>query len=460
MSRMLPRVLVAFFAVTLAGANAPAFARAMESTDADVAQQSTPAVVNLSLWKIRPPAKPGDAPRRVKVNGSGFVIDPKGIIVTNKHVIDGAMNVVAIFSDGTRAHAEIIAAAAMVDIAVLKVTVDHPLPALKWANSDNLRVGEAVLAIGNPLGIGMSVSAGIVSALNRDLQDTPFDNYIQTDAAINHGNSGGPLVNTAGEVVGIDTALYNEDPNGGFIGIGFALPANCAEFVVSYLLNPNHSKPGWLGVTLQDITADLADAFGLPRPMGAIISATDDAGPASKAFLRPGDVLEKVDDKPVTDSRAFMRSIVMLAVGKPVGLTVWRDGKPQLVAATVGEWPNYMPQGGVMSASDAKAMAQKPADPGVRLEPITETARQQYSLDRKLNGVVVTAIERDSEAADLGVAVGDVVTSVQGSPVSTPADVQRAVAAAHEQHRPYIAALVQGKSGLRWISLSMGFVGS
>jgi serine protease Do len=460
MSRMMLRVLVTIFAVTVAGANAPAFARPMAVGDADVAQQSTPAVVNLSLWKMRPPAKPGDPPRRVKVNGSGFIIDPNGIIVTNKHVIDGAINVNAIFSDGTRAHAEILAAAAMVDLAVLKVNVDHPLPTLKWGNSDNLRVGDSVLAIGNPLGIGMSVSAGIVSALNRDLQDTPFDNYIQTDAAINHGNSGGPLVNSAGEVVGIDTALYNEDPNGGFIGIGFALPANCAEFVVDHLLDPSHPKPGWLGVTLQDMTADLSDAFGLPRPMGAIISAIDAGGPASQASLRPGDVLEKVDDKPIGDARAFMRSIVMIAVGKPVELTVWRDGKQQLIAATVGEWPNYMPEGGVMSASAAKMMAQKPADPGVQLEPITDAVRQQYSLDPKLNGVVVTAIESDCEAADLGVAVGDVVTSVQGLPVRTPEDVQRAVATAHDHHRPFLAALVQGKSGTRWISLSMGFVGT
>ena len=168
----------------------------------------------------------------MKTHGSGFIIDPGGIIVTNKHVIDGALDIKVLFSDGDRVPARLVAVAAMLDLAVLKVDVDRPLPVLKWGNSEALQVGDAVLAIGNPLGLGMSVSAGIVSALNRDIQDTPFDNYIQTDAAINHGNSGGPLVDLDGEVIGVDTALYNPDEAGGFIGIGLAIPAETAQFVV------------------------------------------------------------------------------------------------------------------------------------------------------------------------------------------------------------------------------------
>ena len=458
MYRVLIWAFVAFIAASWAGA--PAFARAMASGDADIAQQATPAVVNISVWKAKPPVNPGDPPRRVKAYGSGFIIDPSGIIVTNKHVIDGAIHVAVNFSDGNQAIAKLVEAAAMADLAVLKVDVGHPLPSLKWANSDKLRVGDPVLTIGNPWGIGLSVSAGIASALNRDLQDSPFDSYIQTDAAINHGNSGGPLIDGNGDVVGVDTALYNQDPNGGFIGVGFAIPSNTAKFVVTHILDPNHPKPGWLGVSLQDVTPELAEALGLPRPEGSIVSAVDAGGPAARASLRPGDVVLQVDNNPLSDPRAFMRSIVMIAVGKQAQLTIWRDGKQQTITAAVAEWPNFMPGGGVMAGSMAKAMAEKPPDPGVKLAAITDAARKQYGLDPKLTGALVTSVDADSEASDRGVVPGDVVTSVQGENVATPADVKRTVEAAYAARRPYIAVLLQGKGGTRWISLATGHAGT
>jgi serine protease Do len=460
MSRFLLRALVVAFALILAGANTPVLARAMEKSDADVAQQATPAVVNIAAWKMRPPAKPGDAPRRIRIYASGFIIDPTGIIVTNKHVIDGVFDVTVIFSDGDQAPASLLATAAMIDVAILKVDVDHPLPVLKWGNSDPVRVGDSVLAIGNPLGIGMSVSAGIVSALNRDLQDTPFDDYIQTDAAINRGNSGGPLLNRSGEVVGVDTALFNTDATGGFIGIGFAIPSADVKFVVDHLLDPTHPKLGWIGIKLQDVTGALAQALGLPSARGAIVASIDPNGPASEAAIRPGDIFVKLDNDMLGDSRAYMRGILLIGPGKPARLSIWRDGEEQLVTVTVAEWPNIMAHGGMMTGSMAQAMMQQPADPGVQFAPITDAARQEYGLDPKLTGVVVTAVEQDCEAADLGVVPGDVVTMVQAEPVATPADVKRILASAHEQHRPSIAVLVQGKGGPRWLSLSMGHVGA
>ena len=278
--------------------------------------------------------------------GSGFIIDPTGIIVTNKHVIDGAIDVMATFSDGNQAHAKLLAAAMMSDLAVLKVDADRALPVLKWGDSDALRVGDTVLTIGNPQGIGMSVSAGIVSALNRNLGDTPFDRYIQSDAAVNHGSSGGPLVNRNGEVVGVATALYNTDPVGGFIGISFAIPANGARFVVSRLLDPNHPRAGWLGLKLQDITPELAEALKLPGTQGAIIAAVDPGGPADHAALVAGDLLLRINDDTPGDSRAFMRAVVLIPAGQPARLTIWRAGKEQEVVATVGEWPSLMPGGG------------------------------------------------------------------------------------------------------------------
>jgi len=453
------RRFLIYAAVALAMASVPpmrAQARQMQSGDAEVVQQATPAVVSISLWKVRKASTPGAAPSRVKIYGSGFIVDPSGIVVTNKHVVDGAIDTKVVLSDGDQYPAKILAVAAMLDVAVLKIDAGHPLPTLKWGNSDGLKVGDSVLTMGNALAIGLSVSAGIISGLNRDLQDTPFDSYIQTDAAINHGNSGGPMVDQDGKVVGIDTALYNPDQNGGFIGLGFAIPANTAQFVVAQLLDPAHPKPGWLGFTLQDMTPELAMALGQTWHHGSIISAVDAGGPASHASLRPGDVLESIDNMQESDSRAFMRDIVVRPVGSKVTLKIWRDGKEQSITATIEEWPNPMPGGGIMSAKMASMMAQMPPDPGINLAPITDAARKQYGLDPKLSGVLISAVEANGEASDMGIVPGDVITAIQGQPVTTPEQVKQAVMNAHEQHRPYLAVLIQAKNVVRWVSISIG----
>jgi serine protease Do len=445
--------VLAFVAVALPGV--PAFARVLEIGDAAIMQQAGPAVVNIAEWKAGAPAKPGQPPRRVKVYASGFIIDPSGLIVTNKHVVDGALEIHVIFSNGDRVPARLVVAAAMLDLAVVKVDVDHPLPALKWGDSDKLQVGDPVLTIGDPLGLGTSVSAGIVSALNRNLHDGPFDSYIQTDAAINYGNSGGPLLDSNGDVVGIDTALYNPEATGGFIGIGFAIPSNLASFAEQFLLNPNHPKPGWIGVTLQDMTDRLADAMGMQRASGAIVSVVDPSGPARQAGLRPADVLETVDGVQQGDSRAFMRAIVRLPVGAPAHLTGWRNGKELDVTVSVAAWPNYMPAEGVMRAQAAQMMIEKAPDPGIKLAPITQQARKQYKLDPQLSGALVSAVEADCEAHDLGIVPGDVITNVQGQPIATPDDVRHAIETAHGERRHYLAMLVQSKTGTRWVSLSI-----
>lgn len=440
-------------------AGSAALARSMESIDVSVAQKATPAVANIAVWKIKDASQSTEGPHRIRAYGSGFIIDPSGIIVTNKHVIDGAFDITAILSTGERVHAKLAAVAAMIDLAVLKIDVDHKLPFLKWGDSRKLQVGDSVLTIGNPLGLGVSVSAGIVSALNRDIQDTPFDQYIQTDSAINHGNSGGPMVNQEAEVVGVDTALYNPDEKGGFIGIGFAIPSESAEFVVKRLLDPAHPKPGWLGFSLQDLTPELEDALGINMrgpAKGAIISEVEPDGPASKAGLRLGDVLLAINGDQPSDARAYQRAVVQMAVGKPTELTIWRDGKKQTVKPVVEEWPNIMRAGGIMSAGMAQAMIQKMPDPGVRLSPITDDARKQYGLDAKLTGALIASVEADCEARDLGIVPGDVITAVQGVPVATPQDVHNGIQKAHDEHRPYLAVLVQSKTRARWLTLSIG----
>lgn len=439
---------------------APAWSRSIESRDAEIAQHDEPAVVSISTWKVKPPVKPGDTPSRIKIDASGFVIDPSGVIVTNKHVVEGALGFTAIFSDGNHVRARLILAAAMLDLALLKVDVDHPLPALKWGDSDALHVGDPVLTIGNALGLGISVSAGIVSGLNRDLKDSPFDSYIQTDASINHGNSGGPLIDRNGDVVGINTELYNPEEHGGFIGIGFAIPSNTANFVEHFLLNPNHPKPGWLGFTLQDMSQGLSEALDVPLTTGAIISAIDPSGPASAASLQLGDVLEKMDGIPFGDARALMRAIVMTPLGKPVHLTVWRNGRQLNVTATVTAWPGFMPYGGMLPGAMADAMMAKPPDSGMKLADLTDERRKEFDLTPAQTGAVITSVDKDCEAADLGIVAGDVIIAVQDEPVTAPADFDRAVENAHAQQRPYLAVLVKAKQVARWVALSISARGS
>jgi serine protease Do len=452
-------LLALFFAslVMVPAVSGTALARALGAGDVTVAQAATPAVVNIALWKLRPPIKAGDPPRRVKIYGSGFVIDPSGIIVTNRHVIDGAVSIKVIFDNGDQLAGELLGAAPMIDIAVVKVNADHPLPALKWGDSNGLRVGDSVLTIGNPLGLGLSVSAGIVSALNRNIEDTPYDNYIQTDSAINHGNSGGPMVDLNGEVVGVDTALYNPDEAGGFIGIGFAIPAELAKFVVNRLIDPNHPKPGWLGITLQDLTKELSLALGVGGAKGAIIAAVDSNGPAHAAGLRPSDILLAINDLKLTDARAYLRSIIQIPVGQPATLSVWRAGKEQAVPVTVAEWPNYMT---IVSARMAEEMGKRMPDLGLQLAPLTDDARVQYGIDAKLKGVLISSVEKDSEANDLGIVPGDIVSVVQDIPVTTPGEVHDLARKTHGEGRPFLAALIQNRKGAKWVSLSLGNAGS
>src|SRR5271163_3903418 len=270
---------------------------------ADIVDQVLPAVVSLSVIKVSAAqSNQGNmTARRQRFFGSGFVIDPKGIIVTNRHVIQGAVEITAVFADNSHTEARLVGVSNIADIAVLTVNVGHPLPALEFANSGRARIGNEVMAIGNPYGLGISVSAGIVSGLNRDLSQSPFDEDIQTDAVINPGNSGGPLINVRGEVVGVDTALYSQAGEG-YIGIGYAIPANDASLIVRHLLNPNLPAPGWIGVTAQDVTAGLATGFSVPQPGGAVVISVVEGGPASSAGLRPGDVILDIDGKPVTDA--------------------------------------------------------------------------------------------------------------------------------------------------------------
>lgn len=419
---------------------------------ADLLRHVLPAVVSLSVVKVTDAQSGGTAARRRHFFGSGFIIDPKGIIVTNRHVIDDAVAITAIFSDNSQAPARLLGVAKVADLAVLKVDTSAPLPALNFADSSGARIGDPVLAIGNPYGLGMSVSSGIISGLNRNLNQTPFDDDLQTDAAINPGNSGGPLITPNGDVVGVNTALYTQT-GGGYIGIGYAIPANDVDFVVRHLLDPALPKPGWIGVSAQDVSAEVALGFGVPWPGGAVITSIDRDGPASEAGLRVGDVVLDIAGQPVSDTRALLRTVAVLDVGGPVDMTIWRNRGAKVVTVTPAEWANMQ---STAPAPAAMATLDPSPDPVMKLAPLTDAARRQFGIAPDTSGVLVQSVGKDEAGEDQGLQPGDVVVNVNGTVVGRPDDVDAAIRKARDAHQAYIPFLVAGRNGLHWLSYTPG----
>jgi len=318
-------------------------ARAATSEDfAKVVQEALPGIVNITVWSDKPldgvAASELGTEHRSAIAGSGVVVDPSGLIVTSRHLVEGVSTISVGFSDRSRTRAKVLAFASAIDIAILKVEVNKPLTALKFGDSDQLRVGQPVICIGNPFGIGLTVSSGVVSALNRDIHKTPFDDFIQSDCAINPGNSGGPMMNSAGEVIGIDTA--NIDPYGkGSIGLGFALTSNDVAFVVPRLIGMGKVNAGWLGLSLQDVTPEIARALALPGDRGFIVTSVDPGGPSDRAGFAEGDVVLDVAGQVLPDVRALIRVIARTPVGREVPVTVWRGGTVSRVVVPLGEFP-------------------------------------------------------------------------------------------------------------------------
>jgi serine protease Do len=394
------------------------------------------------------------APRRAQSLGSGFVIDPSGIIVTNNHVIDGADEITVILQDNTTLKATLLGRDDRADLAVLKVNYGKPLPALPWGDSDKSRVGDWVLAIGNPFGLGGSVTAGIVSARGRNIDSGPYDNFIQTDAPINKGNSGGPLFNMDGEIIGINTAIYS--PSGGSIGIGFSIPSNMARTVVDQLVHYGHARRGWLGVRIQQVTPDIAESLGLKDPSGAMVAGVNDGGPADKAQIRNGDIILSFNGQDVKEMRSLPLIVAQTEIGKTVPLVVWRDGKQVTLQAVVGELPDDQK----VASADVPAKPE-PAKPlelsglGLQLAPITQDARDKFQIAADQKGVLVAGVTSGTPASDRGLKPGDVIVEVQQEQVSTPADVQDRIEKVRKSNRKSVLILVQSGDGLHWIPLSL-----
>jgi serine protease Do len=395
-------------------------------------------------------------PRRMQSLGSGFIIDPAGYIVTNNHVIDGADEITVTLQDNTSLKATLVGRDERTDIALLKVTTDKPLHALSFGDSDASRVGDWVLAIGNPFGLGGTVTAGIVSARGRDIRQGPYDDFIQTDAAINRGNSGGPLFNMSGEVIGINTAIYS--PSGGSIGIGFSIPANLAKNVVEQLRLFGHARRGWLGVRIQQVTPDIADSLGLHTAEGAMVAGVNTGGPADKAQIHNGDIILKFNNQDVKEMHNLPRIVAETTVNKQVPVVVWRDGKEVTLQAVVTEMPDDQQQA---SADDQPAAKPAPDQPvelsglGLHVSPIDQSARDKYKLSADQKGVLITSVDKNSAAAQRGLKPGDLIVEVQQEEVSSPADVQSRIDNIRKQQRRSVLILIQGQDGLRWVPLPL-----
>lgn len=403
------------------------------------------------------PQQPQRPQRRGQSLGSGFIIeasDGGGIVVTNNHVIDGADEINVILQDNTSIRAELLGTDPRTDIAVLRIRTDKPLTAVTFGNSDDAQVGDWVLAIGNPFGLGGSVTAGIVSARGRDIRQGQYDDFIQTDAAINRGNSGGPLFNMAGQVVGINTAIYS--PSGGSIGIGFSIPSNLASRIVAQLRDGGRVRRGWLGVNIQQVTDEIAEALRLPGgARGALVARAQEGGPAAAGGIRSGDVILRFNGTDVREMRNLPRIVADASVGVQVPVVIWRDGKEETVNVTLGELPAEQAQAG---GTPAPAQPERPvelAGLGLLVAPINDELRQRFSLRPEQRGVVIVEVAPNSPAAERELRPGDVIVEVQQERVTTPAEVQERIARLRQQNRGVALFGVEGAGGQRFVPLRL-----
>ena len=395
---------------------------------------------------------PGQPGSRAASLGSGFIIDPSGLIVTNAHVIANADQITVTLSDDTVLQAQVIGRDSVTDLALLKVDAKTPLPAASWGDSSKAKVGDWVLAIGNPFGLGGTVTAGIISATARDIHSGPYDDYLQTDASINRGNSGGPMFNLQGEVIGINTAIYS--PTGGSIGIGFAVPTALAEPIINQLKTTGKVERGWIGARIQPVTDEIAESLGLDKAHGALIASIDPASPATQAGLRPGDVILTYDGKPVDRSRQLPRLVADSTPNKPIKLTIWRDGKEVEATLTVVAYDPNRP------APQPPAPEQPKPPPtvdalGLKLAKLTPELRKQFSLPDGVRGVVIVDVPQNSPGAAQGLRAGDLIAAAGTAPVTTPDEVLQHVAAAKHAGHKNILIRVEREGNFRFITMPM-----
>ncbi len=399
---------------------------------------------------------PAPDDRTVNSMGSGFIVGASGLIVTNNHVVEGADSIQVHMQDGTILKAELVGRDPKTDLAVIRVKPDKPLPTVAFGDSDKLRIGEWVTAIGNPFGLGGSVSLGIVSARNRDINAGPYDDYIQTDAAINKGNSGGPLFNMNGEVVGINTAIFS--PSGGSVGIGFSVPSNTAKSVVAQLEKYGETRRGWLGVKIQTVTPDIAESMGMDKARGALVADVTTGSPSATAGIDAGDVIVEFDGRPIADSKELPRVVGETEVGKEVSVKVIRDGKEKEIKVTLGRLEDGEK---IIAKQDTAKPAPAPSTVttlGMTVSEFTDDLRKKFKTDDKLEGALVTEVSKDGLASEKGIEAGDVILEAGGKAVKSSADVSQAIEGATKDGKNSVLLLIAkaGKTGeTRFIALKL-----
>jgi serine protease Do len=469
---------------------APSYAATPPESFADLAAKVSPAVVNISSTHVLTQQEtqgangPGDEmpfnfpegspfeqffkqfqqqqqqqqkhPRKVTSLGSGFIIDANGYVVTNNHVIDDAKDIEVTLNDGTEYPAKLIGTDTKTDLALLKVEAKKPLPYVSFGDSDHMRIGDWVMAVGNPFGLGGTVTAGIVSARGRDIHEGPYDDFLQIDAAINQGNSGGPTFSTDGRVIGINTAIVS--PSGGSVGIGFAIPSNLAKPIIAELKQQGHIDRGWLGVAIQELTPDLTQGMGLSSDKGALVSSVQDSSPAAEAGIKSGDVVLNFGDHDITSPKDLSRIVAETPSGTSVPVKIWRKGSEQTVNVKIA------PMKEDVASADGKGNGSKggSATPdtaqqlGATLAPVTEETRQQFGLADNAQGVVIADLEQDSALADQGVRPGDVIERINDRKVANPTDVAKALEEARADKRSVAVMLITRDGNDHFVAVQIG----
>ncbi|MGH1480183.1 MAG: DegQ family serine endoprotease [Geminicoccales bacterium] len=489
--RVIPMLAMAtgIFLASLGFDNSPLQARGAPDSFADIVEKIEPAVVNISTSKALPtggqegreqfpfpqppPGSPFEDffreffdrertpeqqnPRRASSLGSGFVVDPEGYVVTNNHVIAEADEIQVVFGDDSSYEAELIGKDPKTDLALLKIKdPDRDFPSVEFADSDAVRVGDWMIAIGNPFGLGNTVTAGIISARSRDIRAGPYDDFLQVDAPINRGNSGGPSFNLDGKVIGINTAIFS--PSGGNVGIGFAIPANLAVPVINSLKEDGRVKRGWLGVRIQSVTDEIAESMGLDEASGALVASVTTGGPAELAAIEPGDVVLQFDGKKIDRMRGLPRIVAETPIGKAVDVLIWRRGQEETVKVTLGELPEDE-ELAALSQDDGESQegvggTASPIDSlGVTVAVITDEMRERFELPGETKGVVITEVSEGSTAGEENLRPGDVIVEVGQEEVNSPPEVTAKVNEAKGEDKKSVLLLIDRKGDLRFVAL-------
>ncbi len=457
----------------------PASARPAPDSFADLSARLLPGVVNIATSQTLkapppqdmprlPPGSPledlfknfagpkANTPQHVTSLGSGFIIDPSGYIVTNNHVIENSEQITITLYDGTSLPARIVGRDTKTDLALLKVNPKKPLPATRFGDSDKTRIGDWVIAIGDPFGLGSTVTAGIVSARNRDINAGPYDDFIQTDAPINRGNSGGPLFDMDGNVVGINSAIFS--PSGGSVGIGFAIPSNLARDVVQQIRQFGVARRGWIGVRIQGVSEEVAEAMRLPSTQGALVADVTANGPAARAGLAKGDLVTGFDGKPILDSRTLPRIVAATPAGKQVNIDVLRSGRKQTLRVAVAKLDEGPPDKPVKQAAPPpkpQASQSRVSRLGLTLGALDPAARAKFKIGGNVQGVLVSGVNANSPAADKNFRPGDVIVEVQSQKVKTPQEVEAKLVADVQAGRKVELILVNRGGELTYVGVRL-----